>query len=162
KIRDVLRLSANGLSKRKIAASLGLSATAAGDCIRRARAAGVAWPLAAGVAWPLAAELADAALEQLLYRSATPVEKLRPQPEWATVHRELKRAGGIVPARPYRPKDKSKVEATVALQWLPCQLGFQRVWLRGNLAEAQTLDRIAMATSAIACKRARLFRFSRH
>jgi DNA-binding NarL/FixJ family response regulator len=30
KIRDVLRLSAGGLSKRKIAASLGMSATAAG------------------------------------------------------------------------------------------------------------------------------------
>jgi DNA-binding NarL/FixJ family response regulator len=29
KVRDVLRLSANGLSKRKIAASLGLSATKA-------------------------------------------------------------------------------------------------------------------------------------
>ena len=85
KIRDVLRLSADGLSKRKIAASLGLSATAAGDCIRRAREA--------GVAWPLAAELTDAALEQLLYRSATPVENPRPQPEWATVHRELGRAG---------------------------------------------------------------------
>jgi hypothetical protein len=35
KIRDVLRLSAGGLSKRKIAASLGIGATAAGDCIRR-------------------------------------------------------------------------------------------------------------------------------
>jgi transposase len=75
KIRDVLRLSVNGLSKRKIAASLGLSTTAAGDCIRRAPEA--------GVAWPLAAELTDAALERLLYRSA----------DWATVHRELKRAG---------------------------------------------------------------------
>ena len=30
KIRDVLRLSAAGMSKRKIAASLGVSATAAG------------------------------------------------------------------------------------------------------------------------------------
>jgi transposase len=85
KIRDVLRLSANGLSKRKIAASLGVSATAAGDCIRRAREA--------GVAWPLAAELTDAALERLLYRSSAPVEKRRPEPDWATVHRELKRAG---------------------------------------------------------------------
>jgi transposase len=85
KIRDVLRLSANGLSKRKIAASLGLSATAAGDCIRRAQEA--------GIAWPLAAELTDAALERLLYRSAAPVEKRRPQPDWATIHRELKRAG---------------------------------------------------------------------
>jgi hypothetical protein len=31
KIRDVLRLSAAGMSKRKIAASLGVSATAAGS-----------------------------------------------------------------------------------------------------------------------------------
>jgi transposase len=45
KIRDVLRLSAAGMSKRKIAASLGVSATAARDCIWRARHAGLAWPL---------------------------------------------------------------------------------------------------------------------
>jgi hypothetical protein len=32
KIRDVLRLSAASMSKRKIAASLGVSATAAGEC----------------------------------------------------------------------------------------------------------------------------------
>jgi transposase len=85
KIRDVLRLSASGLSKRKIAASLGLSATAAGDCLRRARAA--------GVAWPQAAELTDAALEGLLYPVVTTLEHRRPQPDWAKVHRELNRAG---------------------------------------------------------------------
>jgi transposase len=45
KIGDVLRLSAAGMSKRKIAASLGVSATAAGDCLRRARRAGLSWPL---------------------------------------------------------------------------------------------------------------------
>ena len=45
KMRDVLRLSAGGLSKRKIAASLGISPTAAGDCIRRARRVGLSWPL---------------------------------------------------------------------------------------------------------------------
>ncbi len=45
KIRDVLRLSAGGLSKRKIAISLSVSATAAGDIIRRARRADLAWPL---------------------------------------------------------------------------------------------------------------------
>jgi hypothetical protein len=44
KVRDVLRLSAAGMSKRKIAASLGMSATAARDCIWRARRAGLAWP----------------------------------------------------------------------------------------------------------------------
>jgi transposase len=37
KVRDVPRLSASGMSKRKIAASLGMSATAARDCIWRAR-----------------------------------------------------------------------------------------------------------------------------
>jgi hypothetical protein len=46
KVRDVLRLKAGGLGKRKIAASLGISATAAGACLRRAREAGIAWPLA--------------------------------------------------------------------------------------------------------------------
>ena len=55
KIHDVLRLSAAGMSKRKIAASLGVSATAAGECIRRARRAGLGWPLPDG--------LADEALE---------------------------------------------------------------------------------------------------
>ena len=44
KIHDVLRLSAAGMSKRKIAASLGVSATAAGECIRRARRAALGWP----------------------------------------------------------------------------------------------------------------------
>ena len=48
KIRDVLRLSANGMSKRQIAASLGISATAAGECIRRARHAGLLAPYIMG------------------------------------------------------------------------------------------------------------------
>jgi hypothetical protein len=37
KIRDVLRLSASGMSKRQIAVSLGVTATAARDCILRAQ-----------------------------------------------------------------------------------------------------------------------------
>jgi len=86
KIRDVLRLSAGGLSKRKIAASLGMSATAAGDCIRRARRA--------GLSWPLAEDVSDAALEASLYPPAASAGKVeRPQPDWATLHRELKRPG---------------------------------------------------------------------
>jgi hypothetical protein len=55
KIRDVLRLSAAGLSKRQIAASLGIGPTAAGACLRRAREA--------GISWPLPDDLGDAALE---------------------------------------------------------------------------------------------------
>jgi hypothetical protein len=45
KIRDVLRLAAAGLSKRQIAASLGIGPTAAGACLRRAREADVGWPV---------------------------------------------------------------------------------------------------------------------
>ncbi len=59
KIRDVLRLSASGMSKRQIAASLGVSPTAAGECIRRARRVGLGWPLPEG--------LADEALERRVY-----------------------------------------------------------------------------------------------
>jgi hypothetical protein len=82
KIRDVLRLSAAGMSKRKIAASLGVSATAAGDCIRRARRA--------GLGWPLAEDLKDETLELRLYPPAPAAKDSRPQPNWAAVHRELR------------------------------------------------------------------------
>ena len=64
KIRDVLRLSAAGLSKRQIAASLGIGPTAAGACLRRAREA--------GVGWPLPDDLDDAALESRLYPARRP------------------------------------------------------------------------------------------
>jgi hypothetical protein len=59
KIRDVLRLSAGGMSKRKIAASLGVSPTAAGECKRRARRD--------GLVWPLPEDMTDEALESRLY-----------------------------------------------------------------------------------------------
>jgi hypothetical protein len=50
KIREVLRLKAGGFSKRRIAASLGISATAAMECVQRARRAGLSWPLPNGLA----------------------------------------------------------------------------------------------------------------
>lgn len=87
KIRDVLRLSAAGLSKRQIAASVGVGPTAVGECQRRAREA--------GLGWPLADDLDEAALEQRLY---PPVAVLhdRPEPDWVHVHRELKRKGATL------------------------------------------------------------------
>jgi transposase len=86
KIRDVLRLSAAGMSKRKIAASLGVSATAAGDCIRRARHVGLTWPLPDG--------LTDEALERRIFPPpAVTAKDRRPQPDWAAIHRELRRPG---------------------------------------------------------------------
>jgi transposase len=86
KIRDVLRLSAAGMSKRKIAAALGVSATAAGECIRRARRA--------GLTWPLPDELTDEVLERRLFPPpAVATKDRRPQPDWAATHRELRRPG---------------------------------------------------------------------
>ena len=88
KIRDVLRLSAAGMSKRKIAAGLGIGVTAAGECLRRAREA--------GVVWPLPDDMTDAALEARLYPASTVLAQIkarRPQPDWPAMHRELKRAG---------------------------------------------------------------------
>ena len=56
KIRDVLRLRAAGMSNRKIAASLSIGMTAAGDCVRRA-----------GLGWPLPETLSDEALGGALH-----------------------------------------------------------------------------------------------
>src|SRR5215467_2786956 len=84
KIREVLRLKAEGLSKRRIAASLGISATAAVECVQRARRA--------GLSWPLPDDLDDAVLELRLYPPpSTTKSEQRPLPNWAIIHRELKR-----------------------------------------------------------------------
>jgi hypothetical protein len=87
KIRDVLRLSADGMSKRKIAASLSIGATAAGDCIRRSRRA--------GLSWPLPENLNDEALERLLYPPPLIAAKdRRAQPDWAASAAAVRRDRG--------------------------------------------------------------------
>jgi transposase len=85
KIREVLRLKAGGFSKRRIAASLGISATAAMECMQRARRAGLSWPLPDG--------LDDVVLELRLYPPPAAKDEQRPLPNWAEIHRELKRPG---------------------------------------------------------------------
>ncbi len=85
KIRDVLRLGwGQGLSQRVMARSLGLSQGVVHAYLRRARSAGLTLPLPEG--------LSDAGLEALLFPapSGAAVED-RPQPDWAWVHRELRR-----------------------------------------------------------------------
>src|SRR5262245_2088816 len=85
KIREVLRLKASGFSKRRIAASLGISATAAMECVQRAQRG--------GLTWPLPKDLSDDALEQRLYPPPAVNAEQRPLPSWAEIHRELKRPG---------------------------------------------------------------------
>lgn len=86
KIRDVLRLHAGGLSKCRIAASLGLGPTSVGEYIRRARHAELDW---------LPPEtLSDEALERLLFPPPRKVPSdQRPQADWAAMHRELRKPG---------------------------------------------------------------------
>src|ERR1700678_18001 len=86
KIREILRLRfAQGLSQRAIGASVRLSAGAVNACLSRARIAGLSWPLPEG--------LDDMQLEALLYPPAPDVAaERRPVPDWAMVHRELRRS----------------------------------------------------------------------
>jgi len=86
KIKDVLRLSAQGLSARQIAQSVGISRGAVGAYKLRAKSADLTWPL------PL--DLTDTALEGLLFpHSAQVLSATFPQPDWGHVHVELKRKG---------------------------------------------------------------------
>jgi len=74
----------HGLNQRAIAQSLRLSVGAVNGYLGRARRA--------GLAWPLPDDLQDERLEALLYppRPDVPTEQ-RPAPDWAAVHRELRR-----------------------------------------------------------------------
>lgn len=84
KVRDVLRLSfGEGLSYRQVSSSLRVPHTTVADHVRRAKQAGLGWPLPEG--------LDDDALEALLFASSAPVEGPRPLPEWSKVHLELRR-----------------------------------------------------------------------
>jgi transposase len=85
-VREVLRLSAGGMSNRQIAASLSVSKTTIRNCLLRAEMA--------GLAWPLPDHLTDDALEARLYPAASTAPTTeRPEPDWALIHRELKRPG---------------------------------------------------------------------
>ena len=82
KIREVLRLRAAGQSQHKIARSVGIGQSTVGEYLTRARRAGVSWP----------SSLDDAALERALYPPKPALADVaRGIPDWAAVHRDLKR-----------------------------------------------------------------------
>jgi len=85
-IREVLRLHHSvGMSQRAVARSLGLAQGTVSKYLNRTRRA--------GLTWPLPPELDDdVGLENRLYPppSDLPSDE-RPQPDWAFVHRELRR-----------------------------------------------------------------------
>ena len=84
RIKELLRLAVAGRSQREIALAIGTARSTFSDYLKRAEGA--------GLAWPLAAQRDDAALEGALFPPppSLPGES-RGLPDFATVHRELKR-----------------------------------------------------------------------
>ena len=86
KVRDVLRLRfGEGRSLRQVASSLQIPFTTVADHVKRAKAA--------GLGWPLPEDMDDGALEARLFAAAAPPAGARPTPDWPTIHRELRRPG---------------------------------------------------------------------
>ena len=83
-IKEVLRLKWScGLSRRAISKSCGIARSTVDEYAKRAKQA--------GLSWPLPAELDDAALEHLLYPPVIVLDTPRPLPVWADIHRDLAR-----------------------------------------------------------------------
>jgi transposase len=86
KILLILELSlGRGLSQRAVAQSVKVAPSTVADCLRRARDA--------GLDWPISPELDDAALEGLLYRPSGDPSRPRAQPDFKSIHKELCRKG---------------------------------------------------------------------
>ena len=85
KIREVLRLKAEARwSDRQIAAATGTARSTVQECLRRAKAA--------GVSWPLPPECDDEELTARLYPRASAIDRY-PTPDFATIQLELSRKG---------------------------------------------------------------------
>lgn len=87
KIVEILRLKHEcGLKHRRIARSVGVARSTVCDYLYRAAAA--------GLSWPLPESMTEVEVERLLFPPAPVIAPgLRPQPDWVTVHQELRRKG---------------------------------------------------------------------
>ena len=86
KVRDILRLhTEHQLTGRQIAQSLGLSHSTVMSVLHRAAAL--------GFTWPLPSDLDEATLEGRLYPPNPGRSRMRPEPVWEEIHRELRRKG---------------------------------------------------------------------
>jgi len=86
-LRHLLRLHHGGVSAREMGRLLGVARSTVQDNLKRAAAA--------GLAWPLADDLTDEVLEQRLFGRAgfATGQRRRAEPDWAALARELKRPG---------------------------------------------------------------------
>ena len=86
-LRYLLRLHHDGVSAREIGRRLGVARSTIQDNLKRAAAA--------GLAWPLADDVTDETLETRLFGRAGVAQgqRRRAEPDWAALARELKRPG---------------------------------------------------------------------
>lgn len=84
KIKEVLRLKADGMSNRKIAQICSISRPTVADYLRRTASAGLTWPLPASID--------DGSLERQLFPAAPNLTaQERGIPEWSGISRELRK-----------------------------------------------------------------------
>ena len=83
--REIIRLKFSSVSTHEIARRLGMARSTVRETLKRAQTAGLSWPLPEG--------MNDGALEAALYASRRSKRGHRrvAEPDWASVHRELKR-----------------------------------------------------------------------
>jgi len=86
-IRQLLRLAHDGVSAREMGRRLGVARSTIQDNLKRAKAA--------GIVWPLPDDVTDEVLEQRMFARAGVKAgfRRRPEPDWAWLARELKRPG---------------------------------------------------------------------
>jgi transposase len=86
KIREILRLKHEaGMSNRAIAGACKISNSTVGEYLRRAKMAGISWPLL---------EISEEELYQKLFPEQKPaLEKVRSIPDWEAVRKELRQKG---------------------------------------------------------------------
>src|SRR3954453_15815018 len=84
-VREVLRLKVAGVSGNEIARRVGVASSTVRLTLKRLAVA--------GLIWPLPAELTDTVREAQLFTEAGKKQghRRRAEPDWAAVHRELKR-----------------------------------------------------------------------
>jgi transposase len=85
KIKEILRLKSLGFSSRKIALSIKVARSTVAEYIERAEKA--------NIGWPIPDDLMDDKLKELLFGDEEEKPRLRAEPNYAYLHKELKRKG---------------------------------------------------------------------